>query len=402
MTAREIDENGWMEIKDNPISKVGVFPYLGSMIDASGEMGLDPDTTYQVYRSEAELSDQETLDSFKLVPWVDDHLMLGKDFDAAEAKGIQGVIGEDVHFEDGYLLGNIKLFSDSQAQKVEDGKTELSCGYRCEWEIKEGVFGDQKYGVVQTKIRGNHLASVDEGRMGSEVAVLDHLTFAVDTKDFEIMKGMEKKTLDDYGRDGVEESEYGDVLQMIAGELSEMKSESEDHGHKHGAKDDEDADRDLGQDADEDEDDDEKKSEDTKDDDDDDDEKKGEDMELPKHEGMDALDAKVTSLEKDFKSQKRSGVKSVMREIRQRDALYAKVSPSIGAFDHADMTTDELAAYACDKLDLSPPKGHEVTALDSYFTNRVPIPVFGTDSINFRPSVAKANEAIDNYFAGEA
>ena len=34
-TARIADSNGWPEIKGNPISKVGVFPYLGKQVDAS-------------------------------------------------------------------------------------------------------------------------------------------------------------------------------------------------------------------------------------------------------------------------------------------------------------------------------------------------------------------------------
>src|ERR1700676_5463208 len=58
-SARIYDINGWMEIKGNPISKVGVFPYSGAQIDTDGSMGLDPNKIYQVYRSQDELSNQE-------------------------------------------------------------------------------------------------------------------------------------------------------------------------------------------------------------------------------------------------------------------------------------------------------------------------------------------------------
>lgn len=34
MTKRQYDLNGWLEVKDNPISKVGVFDYLGFEIGA--------------------------------------------------------------------------------------------------------------------------------------------------------------------------------------------------------------------------------------------------------------------------------------------------------------------------------------------------------------------------------
>ncbi len=396
MTARQLDTNGWPEIKDNPISKVGVFPYRGSMIDPNGEMGLDPEEVYSVYRSAEELSNQETIDSFKLLPWVDEHLMLGEHFAPAEEKGIQGVIGENVYFEDGYLYGNLKLFSGEHAKKVEDGKAELSCGFRCKYELQEGVFGDQKYGVVQTEIRGNHLASVDEGRMGPDVSVLDQkLTFAVDTKDFETMPDDDKKkTLDEYAKDGVEAEEVSEALQMIASELVEMRDSKDEKP----TEDMEDKDRDLAQDEDKD---DEKPTEDMEEDDD---KKPTEDMEEDddkKSGAMDAMDKKVRTLRRDLDRQGKTGVKSVMKEIRIRDALYEKVSPHIGAFDHQDMTSAELALYACKKLELKVPEGHEVTAIDSYLSNRPALTGFGTDSILRMPSEKKPG-VVDKLFEGEA
>ena len=121
MSAREEDINGWIEIQGNPISKVGVFPYMGHQIDPS----LDPDKIYNVYRPESELSNPETIDSFKLVPWTDEHEMLGKESDGlmpAEKKGIHGVIGQDVYFEDGYLKANLKVFSEKLAKLIDSEK----------------------------------------------------------------------------------------------------------------------------------------------------------------------------------------------------------------------------------------------------------------------------------------
>jgi hypothetical protein len=404
MTAREFDDNGWFEIQDNPLSKVGVFPYLGSMIDPSGAMGLDPEGVYQVYRSAEELSSPETIESFKLLPWVDDHLMLGEDFDPAETKGIQGVIGEEVRFEDGFLKGNIKLFSESQADKVAAGKRELSCGYRCEYELKDGVFGDQKYGVVQTNIRGNHLASVDEGRMGSDVAVLDQqLTFAIDAKDFEAMK--KTKTLQEFAQDGVEPDEMPSALQLIATALVALDgcdpkasdADDPDDPDKKGEDQDLDDDDKKGEDQDPDDD---KNAADA--DPDDDPEKNAADADPDeKKEGMDALDAKVEKLSRRLGSRRQLSIKEVMGEIRARDALYAKVSPAIGAFDHQDMTAAELAVYACDKLELKPTKGHELTAINAYFTNRPAPSIFAVDSLR-SDSSEKGSGAVAKHFAGRA
>ena len=178
------DDNGWFEIKDNPLSKVGVFEYLGSSINAP-----DPDRIYKVYRPEKELSDPDCIESFQLLPWVIDHEMLGDGGTPAERKGIHGVIGQDVWFDDSDLMlkGNIKVFSDQLNEVIDHDMQELSLGYKCEYDFKPGVFNGEQYDAIQKDIRGNHLASVEEGRMGKDVAVMDALTVTFDSREF-IMK----------------------------------------------------------------------------------------------------------------------------------------------------------------------------------------------------------------------
>ncbi len=180
-TNREYDVNGFMEVKANPLSKVGVFEYLGSSIKGAP----DPNKVYKVYRPAEELSSEECINSFKLIPWVDDHEMLGKSSDGltpAEQKGVHGVIGEEVFFDGEYLRGNLKVFSEGLHDTINDGKNELSCGYRCGYTEQSGLFNGEYYDYIQHTIRGNHLATVDEGRMGPEVAVMDH-KFTFDSKD---------------------------------------------------------------------------------------------------------------------------------------------------------------------------------------------------------------------------
>lgn len=184
MTQRLYDANGWFEVPRNPLSKVGVFPYLGRSIGAP-----DPDQIYMVFRPEEELADPETLASFRLVPFVDEHTMLGDDPDIglvpAEEKGTHGVIGENVAYDPDTrtVYGNVKVFSKALANRIKSGKREISCGYRCAYEKSAGVFEGQRYDYIQRNIRGNHLALVDQGRMGPDVRVLDHLKFTVDAKD---------------------------------------------------------------------------------------------------------------------------------------------------------------------------------------------------------------------------
>src|SRR5579872_7419915 len=177
-SARTVDTNGWFEVEGNPLSMVGVFPYRGRQL---GPKATDPDKLYQVYRPAEELSDPECIASFRLLPWIDNHVMLGdeaKGLMPAEKKGVQGVVGEQISFdpelgEFGGLRANVKVFSQALATLIASGKRELSCGYRCKYDWTPGTFNGQAYDCVQRVIRGNHLATVKSGRMGPDVAVLD-------------------------------------------------------------------------------------------------------------------------------------------------------------------------------------------------------------------------------------
>jgi len=204
MSARVKDSNGWFEIKANPLSKAGVYPYLGSSIKAP-----DPMRMYNVLRPPSELSKQTTLDSLKLLPFVNDHTMLGPEetgYTPVEQKGMHGVVGETVFYKDGVIYGNIKVFSDILARLINAGKVDLSCGYRCKyvWPGQPGwIAGDyngQPYDCIQTNIIFNHLALVDDGRMGSDVAVMDGsdgvLIATFDAKDMKPVPKVNQKLVD--------------------------------------------------------------------------------------------------------------------------------------------------------------------------------------------------------------
>ncbi len=357
-SAREYDINGWPEIKNNPLSKVGVFPYSGETV------GGDPMKVYQVYRPEEELANSEAISSFKLLPFVDNHpsVLLGDSIDGltpAEKKGIEGVVGEDVYYKDGILYGNIKILSEGLSDLIESGKKELSVGYRCIYEITPGTWNGVHYDAIQRQIRGNHLALVDHGRMGKEVAVLDHFKFTFDSKE---LKMPEETKKDDEKKEGMD-SRFAKALDWIENKMAKDAEEEEKK-----KKEDEESAKDgidptvTGLDDEEEE---EKKKD--------------------KKEGMDAatMDAKLEAFKK-----------TLLVETAEKLELAKKASDFIGTFDSSNMTLPETQKYVAGKLGLDCKNGEEGAILKGFFhTRKADKAAFALDS------GLKSNTGIDEKLA---
>lgn len=355
-SARMPDENGWIEIKGNPISKVGVFEYLGAQIDDS----LVPDKVYNVFRPEEELADQACIDSFKLVPWTDDHEMLGAFGTPAEQKGIHGVVGEDVYFEDGYLKGNLKIFSEKLSDLIKKGKKELSIGYRCLYDLTSGVYQGKRYDAIQRKLRGNHLASVDEGRSGHDVAVLDKkdiFKITLDTKGFNMNEKIEAEK-EQIGKDEMSleslAAEIAECRNMIKELMAAPRDEKENIGI-----DEESTEKTVtGHDTEE------EMVED----------KEGEEKDMKdsdKKDGMDAaVNKRIDSLQQEIESLKKNALKKFTIDLRERNKLVDSVVPHVGVFDSAGMTAEEVAVYAAKKLNLTCAPGQAQIAVSSFLAGK--------------------------------
>lgn len=356
MTAQAVDLNGYVEIRGNPISKVGVFPYLGSEIGAP-----EPDRVYNVYRSAEELSDPDTIASFRLMPLVDEHSMLGSEDDGltpAEKKGVQGVIGEDVYFDAPYLRGNLKIYSEAAKGLVNSNtKRELSPGYRCVYDFTPGAFDGEQYDAVQRTIRANHLALVEEGRTGPDVAVLDHMRFALDSNQLKEAVMADEQTK---ANDGLEELKAAlkalspEELAALMAELNPDSTEVEIEDEEVKAEVVEDAEDEVVEDE----------------------EVKDEDK-----AAMDTMRKQIKALQSKLATVQDSG--AFIAQIADRDALAGKVSQFVGTFDHARMTPAQVAEYGVTKLGIPCAKGSERIALDAWMHGRTPDhkkPVFAADS----------------------
>lgn len=428
---KQVDHNDFWYIKDNPLSKVGVFPYLGKQISSE----LEPDKIYQVYRPAEELLSDKTINSFKLLPIVDDHTMLGTEpgMMPAEEKGVHGTSGSDVYGKDGKLYGDLKIYSETLKDEIEAGKKELSMGYFCDYELTPGTFDGQHYDAVQRNIRGNHIALVEEGRMGSDVRVMDRKITMDSMKEInsmvksatrgirrvfdedvdkrelirEVMAIAAKPNEDFAGGEQEKEETIAKKLEEMSYNRSESGTANDDEVDKRegirqimaivreaGGSEEQireaagiaekisynDSER-SGNDEEPKKDGEDEEPESCAGDEDDDDDKKSEIKELK--ESMDAMP------------------KAVFAELAKRDRLYKTIQEKtgIGTFDCSLMTEKEVARYACDKLDLGAAKGEEIAVLKGY------LKAAGTSEIGYSldSSVRSRGEdkAISKYLEGK-
>lgn len=82
-----------------------------------------------------------------------------------------GCSGQDVRIDNGRVRVTLYIKRVDHIEAIDNGElAEQSCGYHCEWDGTPGVH--PKYGPydgVQRKIRYNHIATVDEGRLGASI-----------------------------------------------------------------------------------------------------------------------------------------------------------------------------------------------------------------------------------------
>lgn len=314
MSKRVVDINGWITIKDNPILKAGIFPYLGSEI-GQGE----PTRVYKVLRSEEELSRPETIKSFELVPLINEHFVLGELGTDTDDKPIDGIVGESIYFDAPYLKSNIKVFGKHIKKLIEVGKIELSAGYSCKYIPVEN---NPDYDFIQTDIRANHLALVEAGRNGSDVAVQDALKFTLDSK--ELLMNLEDILAQISALSDEDKAKLLAALNPVGDENTEVEKEVA----------------------------------------------KDEDKEV-------ATDAENTEVAKDEESSvdveaiKQEAVKEVMSELAEVKEIASDLTEVIGEIPPVAMDSKaKLVAYGLDKLKIKAKKGEELATLRGYLQHK--------------------------------
>lgn len=413
-SARHIDENGFMLVRGCRISRAGVFEYSAKQVYPAGheKMG-DPDRIIGVYRPESEIRDPDSINSFKSLPFINEHEMLAGDTASAkypedsapEDYGIDGVLTDNVYFDesDGWLKGDVKVWAREAFGRIQDGKDDLSAGMNCKFKLEGGTFQGKPYEVTQIHMRGNHLANVDEARVeGARILdsrCFDSANLSLTITPHEVsempkpIKGRaadsaldELKKLVPALQSIIEKGQTGELDDADAGAVNDdahvpdtaLDAEGGDEAAVPEATDDVDANHD---DAEADSDDVKALVEQAK-------ALLQQVQELIVNSGSSDMeetpevavgdegdvaadtdnDRQVMDAEEIVAKAEDRAVRRIYADNAKKDKLYQRLSNVVGAFDARAMDSKAVAAYGIKKLGLTASKGQESIVLDAYLT----------------------------------
>lgn len=142
---------------------------------AGYEVGKPAMATVRVFRPQDEVFNKDTLASFAHRPVTLGHPSAAVTADtwASVAKGwSDGEVARDGEF----VRLSMLLADAGMIRAIEGGTREISMGYDCELDWTPGTSpSGEIYDARQTRIRGNHIAIVDNARGGPELKIGDAL-----------------------------------------------------------------------------------------------------------------------------------------------------------------------------------------------------------------------------------
>lgn len=224
MAKPELMENGWLRC-EAVLTKTGVFPYR----NADG-------TERRELRLPQHVFDKASMESFRNVPVCDDHPDVGW-LDAQNTKSYSCGSAE-MPIQDGDKMRAKLLVTDAAlvSKIMNREKCQVSNGYFADLEMRSGSYDGQDFDAVQTNIRGNHVAIVDEARAGPEARIkLDGLD-AVESSVVRIVQGATPEPSGEHMPkmriDGVEFEAPEQTIQAIDKKLKKLDEKVEERDSK--------------------------------------------------------------------------------------------------------------------------------------------------------------------------
>lgn len=228
--APRLTKDGYL-IATAKIARTGIQDYLGR------EFGKPELRRVRVYRPESEVFSGDALASFAHKPITVDHPSEPIDAKSWRQHAI-GFVGGEVARDGDYIRVPLTIMDADAIQTLNGGKRELSCGYLCTIDWTPGKTPDgQDYDAIQTGIRGNHLALVDQARAGPECRIGDAWNRPVNQQEEEAMTL--KVTVDGFTFDASEQAaqaiaKLGEKVTTKDAEITTIKA---DHSKALAAKD---------------------------------------------------------------------------------------------------------------------------------------------------------------------
>jgi len=203
------------------------FARTGAQLYTAGQLGLkdeEPSKVITVYRDEADVFAEDSMESFRSAPVTIGHPKneVGESVSvsAENAKELQvgALEGMPVRDED-TLGGTLVLTAKEAIDALEAGTQELSAGYLCDIEDVDGKF-------YQRNIRANHIAIVEKGRAGASCRISDE---AIEVADEEILKSVDVETVEvEVAEVETVEVVLADVQEALVTKEEELKVALED------------------------------------------------------------------------------------------------------------------------------------------------------------------------------
>ena len=169
-SVRTIDpKNGHLHVRLANIAAARVNNYATEEIPNWRELGLTPNRLYSLLRPPAELA--KAAASFNGKPLVDLHKQ--QDAGAHDRNVVVGSVS-NVQWNPPYLQAEMTVWDGAAIAGIECGaQREISPGYYYKAVATPGVYEGVRYDLVMTQIHGDHVALVDRGRQGKDIAVGD-------------------------------------------------------------------------------------------------------------------------------------------------------------------------------------------------------------------------------------
>ena len=165
-----------------PITRPGVFPYQRQ----DGTVQMEAKLPEEIFND-------RVIYSARSKPVTDEHPNEPVTIENYQ-KYAKGMSHTDSRIVDLKVYVSITITDRELIRKIHDGKNEISIGFMSDVVAETGTYNGQNYEYVQRNIEINHIAIVEKGRAGPEVAIrADSDAWQVDGADNTKKEGSQKK-----------------------------------------------------------------------------------------------------------------------------------------------------------------------------------------------------------------